>query len=125
MCRGLEARATIPARDLQTARQWYADKLGLKPDQELATGLLYECDNSGFMIYQTQFAGTGQNTLMSFETDDLDREMGDMRKKGVKFEDYNLGDIKTVNGVASIDGLRGAWFKDADGNILSVVQRLA
>ncbi len=123
MCRGLEARATIPARDLNRARQWYDEKLGLTPDQEMADGLLYECDNSGFTIYQTQFAGTAQNTLMSFDTDDLEREMRDMRKRGVKFEDYDLPGLKTVNGVASMDGLRGAWFKDFDGNILAIVQR--
>ncbi len=125
MCKNFEARATIPARDLRKAEQWYADKLGLTPDEREAGGLLYNCQNSGFTLYETQYAGTAQNTLMSFMSDDLDRDMGDMRAKGVRFEDYNQPGLKTVNGVATMDGQRGAWFKDGDGNILAIVERHA
>jgi catechol 2,3-dioxygenase-like lactoylglutathione lyase family enzyme len=123
MCMNFETRATIPARDLQKARQWYADKLGMTPDEEVADGLLYNCDNSGFTIYETQYAGTAQNTLMSLMTQDLDRDMGDLRANGVRFEEYNQPGLKTVNGVATMNGIRGAWFKDIDGNILSLVER--
>jgi catechol 2,3-dioxygenase-like lactoylglutathione lyase family enzyme len=125
MCTNFEARATIPARDLQKARQWYEDKFGITPDEEVGDGLLYNCQNSGFTVYQTQYAGTAKNTLMSFMSDNLDRDMRDLRAKGVRFEEYNEPGLKTVNGVAAMDGLRGAWFKDADGNILSLVERRA
>jgi catechol 2,3-dioxygenase-like lactoylglutathione lyase family enzyme len=117
-----EARATIPARDLARARQWYSDKLGLTPDEERADGLLYNCKNSAFLIYETQFAGAAPNTLMALRTDNLDREMAGMRSRGVRFEDYDVPGLKTVNGVANIGGLRGAWFKDGEGNILSVIE---
>jgi catechol 2,3-dioxygenase-like lactoylglutathione lyase family enzyme len=117
-----EVWATIPARDLEKARRWYSDKLGLTPDEERADGLLYNCKNSGFTIYETQFSGTAQNTLMALRTDNLEREMAGMRSKGVKFEDYDFPGLKTVNGIANIGGLRGAWFKDGDGNILSVIE---
>ncbi len=124
MCTNFETRATIPARNLQQARQWYEDKLGMVPDEETGGGLVYNCDNSGFLVYETQYAGTAKNTLMSLATDDLDREVRDLRGKGVRFEEYNQPGLKTVNGIATIDGTRGAWFKDFDGNILALVERI-
>ncbi len=122
-CKSFETRATIPARDLRKARQWYQDKLGLTPDEEDAGGLNYNCENSGFTVYETQYAGTAKNTLMSFLTDNLDREMTELRGRGVRFEEYDQPGLKTVNGVATMGELRGAWFKDGDGNILSIVER--
>ncbi len=58
-----------------------------------------------------------------FETDDLDRDMRELRSKGVTFEDYDMGDLKTRNGVATSQGGKAAWFKDSEGNIISIVQR--
>jgi catechol 2,3-dioxygenase-like lactoylglutathione lyase family enzyme len=124
MCTNFETRATIPARDLQKARQWYSDKFGLDPDEELGGGLLYNCENSSFTLYETQYAGTAKNTLMSFMTDDLEGEMRDLRAKGVRFEEYDQPGLKTVNGIANLGGLRGAWFKDGDGNILAITERM-
>ncbi len=122
-CKSFETRATIPARDLRRAQQWYQEKLGLTPDEEAADGLSYTCQNSGFTVYQTQYAGTAKNTLMSFLTDNLDREMTELRGRGVRCEEYDQPGLKTIDGVATMGELRGAWFKDADGNILSLVER--
>lgn len=122
-CKSFEARATIPARDLRRAQAWYHDKLGLTPEDEDAGGLNYNCENSGFLLYETQYAGTAKNTLMSFTTDHLDSEMTELRGRGVKFEEYDQPGLKTVNGVATMGELRGAWFKDGDGNILALVER--
>lgn len=124
MCNNLEARATIPARNLERARQWYADKLGFTPSGQMPGGYLYDCENSGFALYETEYAGTAKNTALSFTAEDFDREIADLRAKGIKFEDYDMGDLKTVNGIVTMDGTRGAWFKDLDGNILSIVERV-
>jgi catechol 2,3-dioxygenase-like lactoylglutathione lyase family enzyme len=112
---------TIPASDLARARRWYDEKLGLKPARETMVGLVYTLGSgTGFLLYETQFAGKAPNTLMGFETADVEGDVAALRKKGVVFEDYDMPDLKTVNGIASFGSLKGAWFKDSEGNILSI-----
>ena len=113
-------RAVIAAKDIDRARRWYADKLGLQPLREEAQGLVYGVGSTEFFLYPTSFAGTAQNTVAEFEVADFDATIADMRRHGVVFEDYDYPDFKTVNGVATLDGIRGAWFKDSEGNILAV-----
>ena len=118
-----DAAATIPVRDLARARQWYAEKLGFEPEEEEPEGLTYRSGCGYFNIYPSQFTGTAKHTLMGWQTDDLEREMREMRAKGIQFEEYDMPGLKTVNGIAKMGTDRGAWFKDLDGNILSIVQR--
>ncbi len=73
-------------------------------------------------LYESQFAGTAGHTLLSFDTKDLAADMKELRGKGVKFEDYDLPDLKTVDGVAEFGPVKNAWFKDSEGNILGLVQ---
>ncbi len=116
-----EIYAVLPASDLGRAREYYKDKLGLEPAEERSDGLIYQTKGGPkFLLYETQFAGTAQNTAMNFVTDDLDAEMADLRSRGVVFEDYDFPGLKTENGVAEYDGGRGGWFKDSEGNILAV-----
>jgi len=116
-----EIYAVLPASDLGRARGFYKDKLGLEPTEERNDGLIYQTKaGAKILLYETQFAGTAQNTAMNFVTDDLDAEMADLRSRGVTFEDYDFPGLKTENGVAEYDGGRGAWFKDSEGNILAV-----
>jgi catechol 2,3-dioxygenase-like lactoylglutathione lyase family enzyme len=114
--------AVVPASDLQRARAFYRDNLGLEPAREERGGLIYEGKGSKFLLYETQFAGTAQNTAMSWLTDDLDADMADMRGRGVVFEEYDFPGLKTENGVATDDVGRGAWFKDSEGNILALTE---
>jgi catechol 2,3-dioxygenase-like lactoylglutathione lyase family enzyme len=112
---------TIPATDLERAKRWYADKLGLKPTRETPAGVMYMvAGGTGFLLYQTQFAGKAPNTLMGFETADVEGDVAALKQKGVKFEEYDMPGLKTVNSIASIGKLKGAWFKDSEGNILSI-----
>jgi catechol 2,3-dioxygenase-like lactoylglutathione lyase family enzyme len=122
MLSDLEIHAVLPASDLGRAREFYKDKLGLEPAKEGAEGLIYETSGgSKFLLYETQFAGTAQNTAMNWVANDLDAEMSELRGRGVVFEDYDFPGLKTDNGVASQDdGGRGAWFKDSEGNILAI-----
>lgn len=120
MLSDLEIYAVVPASDLGRARAFYKDKLGLEPVQESREGLVYEGKGSKFLLYETQFAGTAQNTAMSWIANDFDADMADLRSRGVVFEDYDLPGLKTEDGVATSDEGRGAWFKDSEGNILAL-----
>jgi catechol 2,3-dioxygenase-like lactoylglutathione lyase family enzyme len=120
----LEAYSTIPACDLNRAQRFYQEKLGLAPSEQLDDDdLLYKTKDSEFILYRTQYCGTAKHTLMGFMTPDLDREMSDLRSRGVVFEEYDLPGLKTVHGIAQMGNERGAWFKDSEGNILAVVER--
>jgi catechol 2,3-dioxygenase-like lactoylglutathione lyase family enzyme len=113
--------ATIPAADLARAKTWYKDKLGLTPTREETVGYIYDLEGgSGFMLYQTPNAGQAPNTLMTFESTNLRNDMAEMRQRGVRFEEYDMPGLKTVNAVAEMDGFHSAWFKDSEGNILAI-----
>jgi catechol 2,3-dioxygenase-like lactoylglutathione lyase family enzyme len=115
------AYATIPAGDLARAKRWYEDKLGLKPARETPAGLMYTLGGgTGFLLYPTQFAGKAPNTLIGFETNNVEADVAALKKKGVKFEEYDMPGLKTVNSIASFGDMKGAWFKDSEGNILSI-----
>lgn len=115
------AYATIPAADMRRAKSWYKDKLGVSPTMEDSMGCMYTLGSgSSFLLYPTPNAGMAPNTLLSFSTDDMESEMQDMRRHGVKFEDYDMPGLKTVNGIATMGKFHAAWFKDSEGNILAV-----
>ncbi len=116
------SRAVIAATDLERARRWYAEKLGLHPLREQAQGLLYATGGSEFFLYQTGAAGTAQNTVAEWEVDDLEAVMADLRSRGVVFEEYDYPDFKTVNGIGMLGNDRAAWFKDSEGNYLALSQ---
>jgi catechol 2,3-dioxygenase-like lactoylglutathione lyase family enzyme len=119
------ATAMIPAKDFARARAWYADVLGLTPAEELpgGGGASYVLGGgTRAFLYPTEFAGSAQHTLLSFDTADLAADMKEMRAKGVSFLDYDLPGLKTENGVASFGPVRNAWCKDSEGNILGFVQ---
>ena len=116
----LPAAAMIAVRDIDRARQFYEGTLGLAPAQTLGETVMYNCGGTFFAIYTSSFAGTAQNTVMAWRTDDFDSVVADLRARGIVFEEYDMPGLKTVNGIASIDGGRVAWFRDVDGNILAV-----
>jgi catechol 2,3-dioxygenase-like lactoylglutathione lyase family enzyme len=114
--------ATIPARDLDGTRRFYEDVLGAQVVTEDPGGIIYRSGDSYFSLYPTEFAGTAQHTVGAFMVRDVEAAVADLRGKGVTFEEYDLPGLKTVNGIAELGGMRGAWFKDPEGNILSVVE---
>jgi catechol 2,3-dioxygenase-like lactoylglutathione lyase family enzyme len=112
---------TIPASDLNRAKTWYRDKLGLAPTVEDPMGNFYAlADGTGFVIYPTQFAGKAPNTLMSFGSKDVRGDVKTLRARGVVFEDYDFPGLKTEDGIARLGDSLGAWFKDSEGNILAI-----
>lgn len=124
MLKDMELIAVIPASDLGRAREFYRDKLGLEVTEETPGGLVYRMASGfSFLLYETTNAGTARNTQMCWETPDLDAEMAELRARGVVFEEYDLPGLKTENGVATMDGERGAWFTDTEGNILCLSEQ--
>lgn len=120
----LRATATIAVSDIERAKSFYGETLGLKVNDERADGVRYEAGGGALvLVYPSQFAGTAKSTCVSFEVDDLDKAVGDLRERGVTFEEYDLPGLKTVDGIAELEGIKGAWFKDPDGNIISVGQQ--
>lgn len=115
------AYATIPAADMSRAKSWYKDKLGLAPTMEDEAGCFYKVGGgTSFMLYPTPNAGKAPNTLLTFGCDDVEAEVRDLRAHGVKFEEYDMPGIKTVNGIAKLGAHYAAWFRDSEGNILAV-----
>jgi predicted enzyme related to lactoylglutathione lyase len=115
--------ANIPASDLQRARDFYADKLGLTPSFEMAgMMMIYKTDGGTiFTIYQTDYAGQAGHTLAQWHVADVDGEARDLRAKGVVFEQYDLPGVQWQDGVASMEEMgKAAWFKDSEGNILCI-----
>jgi len=113
---------TIPAKDLDGTRTFYEEVLAAQVVFEDEGGIVYKAGDAYFSLYPTQFAGTAQHTLGAFLVQDVGAAVAHLRGKGVTFEEYDLPGLKTVNGIAELGGTRGAWFKDPEGNILSVVQ---
>jgi catechol 2,3-dioxygenase-like lactoylglutathione lyase family enzyme len=117
--------AYVPVSDLARAREFYERKLGFHPIGINDAGVMYESGKgSRFFAYKSGGAGTNKASTAFWDVSDLDAEMADLRKRGVVFEEYDSPGFKTVNGIATGGGARTAWFKDSEGNILAVSQRI-
>lgn len=112
----------IPVRNAQEAKRFYEDVLGATPIWVGPTDIVYRTGHTFFAIYETQAVGTAEHTLGTFVVDDLEATMTDLRGRGVMFEEYDMPGLKTVDSIAQLGDNRIAWFKDPDGNILSVAE---
>ena len=112
---------TLPVSDLDRARRWYVDKLGFKEVQGegFPEGAMFEAGDFRFVLYKTE-APRGGNTALSIMVDDFDGWVREMRSHGVVFEDYDMPNLHTENGIADYMGVKSVWFKDSEGNILNV-----
>jgi predicted enzyme related to lactoylglutathione lyase len=116
-------QATIPAADLDRARGFYEEKLGLTPAEESPGGLFYDgAGGTRFFLYPTQGAASGTHTQIGFNVADIEAEVADLKSRGVEFIEYDLPGLKTVNGIADTGEVRAAWFNDSEGNLLGIVQ---
>ena len=117
--------AYIPAKDVNRARKFYEDKLGLKPKEETAGGVVYEFgERTGCFLYPTPNAGTSKASQAFWQVDDIEREVKDLKARGVKFEEYDMPDMKPSNSIYTGGGAKAAWFKDSEGNTLAVIQNI-
>ena len=122
--------ARLPAGDLERARRWYAEKLGLEPAEERPGGLRYVVGGAEFAIYQSAGRADGSFTQLAFTVANIEVEVAALKARGVVFEDYDVPGLATVDGIAEIDGNypskgtgeRAAWFRDSEGNMLGMGQ---
>ena len=117
---------TLPATDLERARRFYAEKLGLVPEVELPDardGLFYRSTAGGrFLLFPSHGAANGAHTQMTWTTNNIEAEVAALKARGIVFEEYDIPGLKTVDSVATIGQSKGAWFKDSEGNLLALGQ---
>jgi catechol 2,3-dioxygenase-like lactoylglutathione lyase family enzyme len=116
----------LPAQDLERARSFYAEKLGLRPREERAGGLRYSCDGGEFALFESAGVPSGSHTQMAWQVDDIQATVARLRERGVEFEEYDAPGLRTVDGIAEVSGNyprkggvgeRAVWFKDSEGNL--------
>lgn len=117
--------AYIPAKDLARARQFYEVKLGFKPKEETAGGVIYVfAQGTACFLYPTPNAGTSQASQAFWSVADVDREIEALKARGVVFENYDIPGAKSAAGAITAGGAKAAWFKDSEGNIMALIQNL-
>ena len=119
-----DAAPMIAVKDLDRARKFYEETLGLSAKEEMEGEVLtVTSGDTDITVYKSEFAGTNKATSLTFEVDDIDAEVRELKDKGIFFEKYDLpgleprGDLYVGEG-----GFKTAWFKDPDGNILSLME---
>jgi predicted enzyme related to lactoylglutathione lyase len=115
--------AYLPAKDVTRARAFYEQKLGFRPKEENAGGVVYEfADHTECFLYPTPNAGTSKASQAFWMVEDIEREVAELEAAGVKLEHYDLPGMKFQDGIAIGEGGKAAWFKDTEGNILALIQ---
>jgi predicted enzyme related to lactoylglutathione lyase len=117
--------AVVPVSDVEAAVRFYGDTLGLKlkerrsdlPENREAE---FEAGDGTLLAYESVGAGKSRHTVAGFRVEDIDATVVSLRERGVVFEEYDLPDLKTENGIAAVGDVRAAWCKDPDGNVLVV-----
>jgi catechol 2,3-dioxygenase-like lactoylglutathione lyase family enzyme len=119
-----DAIATIPVKNIDVARKFYQDKLGLMTGPGREKGVLTcKSGTSSVLVYESKYAGTNEATAATWAVDDVDGAVDTLREKGVSFEHYDLPNMTRKGDVHVSGEMKAAWFKDPDGNILALVSR--
>jgi len=114
----------IPVKDVDRARRFYEEKLGFKPKQLTAGGVVYEFgQGTACFLYPTPNAGTSQASQAFWQVEDIEQEVAELMARGVKFEKYDLPNVDE-KGISIGGGAKAAWFKDTEGNIMAVIQNI-
>ena len=118
-----DATPMIAVTDLDRARKFYEDTLGLTA-KEAMPGEVFEVKSGDttFEVYRSEFAGTNKATALNFQVDDIDAEVRDLKEKGIFFEHYDVEGLISKGDIYEGEGMKTAWFKDPDGNILSLIE---
>jgi catechol 2,3-dioxygenase-like lactoylglutathione lyase family enzyme len=121
------ATTTLPAEDLDRAARLYEETLGLEVERrdDMPEGIFIHAGKGTLVFLYQRGRATAQNTALTFEVDDLEGTVDELRSHGVKFEEYDFPGLKTVNGIATRDVDKASWFKDTEDNILCIHQTLS
>ena len=123
MLKDHKLHTTIPCADLERAKRFYTDKLGLKAGFEGPGGAFFEAgQGTRLALYPTPNTERGGHTQLGFAVDDIDKEVAELRSRGVVFEEYDFPGLKTENGIATTSDGKASWFKDTEGNTIGLVQ---
>jgi catechol 2,3-dioxygenase-like lactoylglutathione lyase family enzyme len=123
MLRNADATPMIAVSDIGRAKQFYSSKLGLEPSDEMGDEFfMLRSGNTTLNVYRSEFAGTNKATALTFDVDDIDSEVRELKDKGVTFEHYDVEGLTAEGDIYRGEGMKTAWFKDPDGNILSLVE---
>jgi len=124
MLRDADAVAMVAVKDLGKAAKFYEETLGLnRVDAEGQEVVVFESGDTKLNVYRSSFAGTNKATAVTWTVDDIDDVVRTLKSKGVTFEHYDMPNTKHDGDVHVAGDMKVAWFKDPDGNILSVANR--
>src|SRR5687768_12801147 len=117
------ATPMIAVKDLDRARKFYEETLGLEAKEEMGGEVLTVTSGSTpITVYKSEFAGTNKATALTFDVDDIETEVRDLKDKGVFFEQYDMPGLERRGDLYVAEGMKTTWFKDPDGNILSLFE---
>ena len=113
---------TLPVSDLDKAREYYEQTLGLTTERAEPGGVTYSCGSGRLFVYPSEYAGTNKGTAVSYDVplSDFDSEVNWLRGQGVEFTTFEMDGIEWNDGVATMGEMRAVWFTDPDGNILNI-----
>ena len=117
-----DATPMIAVKDLDRARKFYEETLGLREVDDFGEGFMLQSGDTRLSVYRSEFAGTNKATALTFDVDDIESEVRDLKGKGIAFEHYELEGLEAEGDIYSGEGMKTAWFKDPDGNILSLIE---
>jgi len=119
-----DATPMIAVKDLDRARAFYEETLGLKTKDEWGgEGVTMESGDTLINVYRSEFAGSNKATALTFQVDDIEKEVGELKEKGIFFEHYDMPGLEQQGDLyVGEEGFKTAWFKDPDGNILSLIE---
>jgi catechol 2,3-dioxygenase-like lactoylglutathione lyase family enzyme len=117
-----DATPMIAVKDLDRARKFYEETLGLTEVDDFGEGFMLKSGDTEFSVYRSEFAGTNKATALTFDVDDLEEEVRDLKQKGIAFEHYDMEGLTSKGDFYEAEGMKTAWFKDPDGNILSLME---
>jgi catechol 2,3-dioxygenase-like lactoylglutathione lyase family enzyme len=118
-----DATPMIAVKDLDRARKFYEDTLGLEAKEEMGGEVLtVQSGRTPITVYRSEFAGTNKATALTFDVEDIESEVRELKEKGVFFEQYDMPGLEQRGDLYVGEGMKTAWFKDPDGNILSLFE---
>jgi catechol 2,3-dioxygenase-like lactoylglutathione lyase family enzyme len=121
-----EATCLLPVKDLERARRFYEGALGLDAEGARPDGkFVYRCGGTRIALFPKPEGTKAQHTALSFRVDDIGRAIRELEQRGVRFADYDLPGLKTVEHVCVLGSEKAAWFEDPEGNILCLHEDLA
>ncbi|HET9780712.1 MAG TPA: VOC family protein [Candidatus Dormibacteraeota bacterium] len=114
--------STLPVTDLERARNFYRDRLGLREETVSEGGVMYRSGDTRFFVYPSR-SRPGGHTQMSWRVADIEAEVDGLKSKGVTFEHYEVPGLEMQGDIVhSGPNVRTAWFKDPEGNLLGLTQ---